>query len=61
MRAVWIIAATVLVLAAIAAAWWPRAGTSSVDVAARPAEVALACPQPPVVERQTYNYSLLDA
>ena len=50
MRAVWIIAATVLVLAAIAAAWWPRAGTSSVDVAARPAEVALVCPQPPVTD-----------
>jgi len=50
MRAVWIIAATVLVLAAIAAAWWPRAGTSSVDVVARPAEVALVCPQPPVTD-----------
>ena len=47
MRAVWIIAATVLVLAAIAAAWWPRAGTTSVDVVVRPAEVALVCPQPP--------------
>jgi len=50
MRAVWIIAATVLLLAAIAAAWWPRAGTSSVDVVARPAEVALVCPQPPVTD-----------
>ena len=48
MRAVWIIAATVLVLAAIAAAWWPRAGTTSVDVTVRPAEVALVYPQPPV-------------
>lgn len=48
MRAVWIIAATVLVLAAIAAAWWPRAGTPSVDVTVRPAEVALVYPQPPV-------------
>ena len=48
MRAVWIIAATVLVLAAIAAAWWPRAGTASVDVTVRPAEVALVYPQPPV-------------
>jgi len=50
MRAVWIIAATVLVLAAIAAAWWPRASASSVDVAVRPAEVALVCPQPPVTD-----------
>lgn len=50
MRAVWIIAATVLVLAAIAAAWWPRAGTTGVDVAVRPAEVALVCPQPPVID-----------
>ena len=50
MRVVWIIAATVLVLAAIAAAWWPRAGTPSVDLAARPPEVALVCPQPPVVD-----------
>ena len=50
MRVVWIIAATVLVLAAIAAAWWPHAGTPSVDLAARPAEVALVCPQPPVVD-----------
>ena len=48
MRAVWIIAATVLVLAAIAAAWWPRAGTPSVDVTVRPAEAALVYPQPPV-------------
>ncbi len=48
MRAVWIIAATLLVLAAVAAAWWPRAGTSSVDVTVRPAEVALVYPQPPV-------------
>ena len=48
MRAVWIIAVTVLVLAAIAAAWWPRAGTTSVDVTVRPAEVALVYPQPPV-------------
>ena len=48
MRAVWIIAATVLVLAAVAAAWWPRAGTTSVDVTVRPAEVALVYPQPPV-------------
>ena len=50
MRAVWIIAATLLVLAAIAAAWWPRAGTPSVDVPVRPAEVALVCPQPPVID-----------
>ena len=50
MRVVWIIAATVLVLAAIAAAWWPRAGTTGVDVAVRPAEVALVCPQPPVID-----------
>jgi hypothetical protein len=48
MRAVWIIAATLLVLAAIAAAWWPRAGTPGVDVPVRPAEIALVCPQPPV-------------
>ena len=48
MRAVWIIAATVLVLAAVAAAWWPHAGTTSVDVTVRPAEVALVYPQPPV-------------
>jgi len=48
MRAVWIIAATLLVLAAIAAAWWPRAGTTSVDMEVRPAEVALVYPQPPV-------------
>jgi hypothetical protein len=48
MRAVWIIAATLLVLAAIAAAWWPRAGTTSVDVTVRPAEIALVYPQPPV-------------
>ena len=50
MRAVWIIAATVLVLAAIAAAWWPHAGTPSVDVMVRPAEVALVCPQPLVAD-----------
>ena len=50
MRVVWIIAATVLVLAAIAAAWWPRAGTTGVDVAGRPAEVAVVCPQPPVID-----------
>jgi hypothetical protein len=50
MRAVWIIAATLLVLAAIAAAWWPRAGTPSVDVPVRPAEIALVCPQPPAVD-----------
>ena len=50
MRAVWIIAATVLVLAAIAAAWWPRAGTPSVDVPVRPAEIALVCPLPPAVD-----------
>ena len=50
MRVVWIIAATVLVLAAIAAAWWPRAGAPSVDLAARPPEVALVCPQPPVID-----------
>ena len=50
MRAVWIIAATVLVLAAIAAAWWPHAGTPSVDVVVRPAEVALVCPQPLVID-----------
>ena len=50
MRAVWIIAVTVLVLAAIAAAWWPRAGTPSVDVPVRPAEIALVCPLPPAVD-----------
>ena len=50
MRAVWIIAATLLVLAAIAAAWWPRAGTPGVDVPVRPAEIALVCPQPPAVD-----------
>jgi hypothetical protein len=50
MRAVWIIAATLLVLAAIAAAWWPRAGTTGVDVPVRPAEIALVCPQPPAVD-----------
>lgn len=50
MRAVWIIAATLLVLAAIAAAWWPRAGTTGVDVAVRPAEIALVCPLPPAVD-----------
>jgi hypothetical protein len=50
MRAVWIIAATVLVLAAIAAAWWPRTDAPSVDVPARPAEIALVCPQPPTVD-----------
>jgi hypothetical protein len=48
MRAVWITAATLLVLAAIAAAWWPRTDAPSVDVPARPAEIALVCPQPPV-------------
>jgi hypothetical protein len=50
MRAVWIIAATLLVLAAIAAAWWPHAGTPSVDVPVRPAEIALVCPQPPATD-----------
>ena len=50
MRAVWIIAATLLVLAAIAAAWWPRAGTPSVDVPVQPAEIALVCPLPPAVD-----------
>ena len=50
MRAVWIIAATLLVLAAIAAAWWPRTDAPSVDVPARPAEIALVCPQPPAVD-----------
>jgi hypothetical protein len=50
MRAVWIIAATLLVLAAIAAAWWPRAGTTGVDVPVRPAEIALVCPQPPATD-----------
>jgi len=50
MRAVWIIAATVLVLAAIAAAWWPRTDAPIVDVPARPAEIALVCPQPPTVD-----------
>ena len=50
MRAVWIIAATLLVLAAIAAAWWPRAVTPGVDVPVRPAEIALVCPLPPAVD-----------
>ena len=50
MRAVWIIAATLLVLAAVAAAWWPRAGTPSVAMEVRAAEVALVCPLPPAVD-----------
>lgn len=50
MRAVWIIAATLLVLAAIAAAWWPRAVTPGVDVPVQPAEIALVCPLPPAVD-----------
>ena len=50
MRAVWIIAATVLVLAAIAAVWWPRTDAPRVDVPARPAEIALVRPQPPAVD-----------
>lgn len=53
MRAVLMIAATMLVLAAIAAAWWPRASGHSVDLAARPAEVALVCPPPAVTTTAT--------
>jgi hypothetical protein len=50
MRAVWVSAAILLVLAAVAAAWWPRANTARSDADARTTTVELVCPQPLIVD-----------
>lgn len=52
MRAVWVSAAILLVLAAVAAAWWPRANTARSDSDSRAATVELVCPQPPIVDTE---------